>query len=143
MPNLERALQIAMEAHAGESDKGGEPYILHPIRVMLECRSEKARIVALLHDVVEDSPWTFEQLLDEGFDPEVVDGVRSVTRRSDEGFHEFCLRAAEHPLGREVKRADLCDNMDVTRLGPELSDKDQQRLARYRRAWEVLTQNGS
>jgi (p)ppGpp synthase/HD superfamily hydrolase len=141
--DLERAIRIAAEGHAGQRDKAGAPYILHPIRVMMACSSEVARIVAMLHDVVEDTDWTLERLADEGFAPEVLEGIAAVTKRpdekgTDEGYLAFCRRAAAHPIGREVKRADLLDNMDLSRLGPELGESDLARLRRYRSALEIV-----
>ena len=105
---------------------------------MMACRSEAARIVGVLHDVVEDTDWTPEQLRNEGFDSEILAGLDAVTNRDGEDYVDFCRRASEHPLGREVKRADLADNMDITRLGNPVTDKDLERLARYRAAWDLV-----
>jgi (p)ppGpp synthase/HD superfamily hydrolase len=138
MPTLERAIQIAVNAHVGQVDKAGDPYVLHALRVMMACNSEAARIVAVLHDVVEDTDWTQEQLRKEGFDSEILAGLDAVTNREGEEYFDFCRRAAEHPLGKEVKRADLADNMDITRLGNPLTAKDQKRLERYRAAWDLV-----
>ena len=80
---LERAIEIAVEAHKGQVDKGGSPYILHPFRVMMSVDLELEKIVAVLHDVVEDSNWTFEALLAEGFSIEVIEALKSVTKNSD------------------------------------------------------------
>ena len=134
---MERAILIAVEAHLGQVDKAGAPYVLHPLRVMMACRSEAAMVVAVLHDVIEDTAWTAERLRAEGFSEDILSGLDAVTRREGEDYLDFCRRAAEHPLGREVKRADLLDNMDVTRLGP-LTPRDLERLERYRAAWELL-----
>lgn len=143
MATLERAISIAVEAHAGDTDKAGAPYILHPLRVMMACASNAAKIVGVLHDVVEDSEWTIERLRDEGFSPEVLAGIEAVTKRPDEkgtddGYERFCRRAAEHPIGREVKRADLLDNLDVTRL-EEVTESDRERLDRYLRALAIVS----
>jgi len=139
MPTLERAIQIAVNAHIGQVDKAENAYILHPLRVMMACDSDAARIVAVLHDVVEDTEWTPEMLREEGFDSEILAGLDAVTKREGEEYFDFCRRAAGHPLGREVKRADLHDNMDITRLGATLTEKDLERLERYRAAWEVVS----
>lgn len=140
---LERAIEIAVEAHAGQRDKAGAPYILHPFRVMMACDSADARIVGVLHDVVEDSAWTFERLADEGFSTDVLAGLAAVTKRpeekgSDDGYFAFCRRATGHPLGRVVKRSDLLDNLDVGRLGAEVTDGDLKRLERYRKALAIV-----
>jgi GTP diphosphokinase / guanosine-3',5'-bis(diphosphate) 3'-diphosphatase len=84
MSTLDRAIQIAVTAHAGQIDKGGEPYILHPLRVMLRMRNEEERIAAVLHDVVEDSDSTFESLIAEGFSPNVICALEALTKRPGE-----------------------------------------------------------
>ncbi|NJN95255.1 MAG: HD domain-containing protein [Anaerolineales bacterium] len=139
MSTLERAIAIAVQAHQGQTDKNGQPYILHPLRMMLRLKSEAEMVVAVLHDVVEDNPaWNFERLRQEGFAEEIVTAVDHVTRRESESYEEFCERAGSHPLARRVKLADLEDNMDLKRLNT-LTEKDKDRLARYHRAWLELT----
>ena len=144
MPNLERAIAIAVEAHAGQQDKNGDPYRLHPLRVMFGVQTEDAllddaRMVAALHDVVEDNPaWTLDRLRDEGFSETVIAGVDAVTHREHESYAEFVARAAQHPIGRAVKMADLRDNMDVTRL-QSVGEKERQRLEKYLAAYRQLT----
>lgn len=147
MSTLEKAIAIAAEAHAGATDKAGAPYILHPLRVMLKVTSPEARIVAVLHDVVEDCTakgCTFEFIAQQGFDDRVVAGLRAVTKQVDEegkhsepGYEEkyrrFVLRAAKDPIGREVKIADLEDNCDLSRIASP-KDNDYRRVERYKRA---------
>ena len=136
---LERAIEIAVEAHKGQLDKGGNPYILHPLRVMMFVDFELEKIVAVLHDVVEDSNWTFEALLAEGFSNEVIEALKSVTKKSDnEDYDSFIQRAIRNPIGRKVKIADLRDNLDVTRI-PELGEKDLQRINKYKKALKILS----
>jgi len=137
MATLERALVIAAEAHQGATDKGGAPYILHPLRLMHQMTTVDERIVALLHDVVEDSPWTLDALRAEGFSEEVVLAVDSLTRREGETYEDFIKRGAVNPLARRVKLADIEDNMDLRRLG-EIGEKDLERLQRYQRARNVI-----
>jgi (p)ppGpp synthase/HD superfamily hydrolase len=138
MSTLERAIAIAAEAHAGQVDKAGAPYVLHPLRMMLTLSSNAERIVAVLHDLVEDCPgWTFERLRSEGFCEEVVSALRSVTKRHDEDYEAFVRRAAENPIGRKVKLADLNDNCDLTRIAAP-SERDVARIAKYRRAIELI-----
>jgi len=134
---LERALSIASTAHTGQVDKAGQPYVLHPLRVMLRLTDPDARIVAALHDVVEDTDVTLDDLRAEGFSPAVLAGVDAVTRRNEETYDEFLLRAAADPIGRQVKRADLQDNLDPTRL-PNPTERDLRRLEKYRRALATL-----
>ena len=137
MSTIERAVVIASEAHAGQVDKGGEAYIFHALRVMLSVETAAERIVAVLHDVVEDSSWSLEQLRAEGFSEEVVQAIDSLTRRAGETYEGFVARAGGNPIGRRVKLADLTDNCDLRRIGrPTL--EDHARIERYRRAIKQL-----
>ena len=136
---LERAIEIAVEAHKGQVDKGGQPYILHPLRVMMSVSGESEKIVAVLHDVIEDSDWTFDWLLEEGFCIEVIEALKSVTKESeDEGYDLFVQRAMQNPIGRKVKIADLRDNLDVTRIS-DMTDKDVKRINKYKKALKLLS----
>lgn len=143
MSSLERAIVIAVAAHAGQRDKAGQPYILHPLRIMLRMATTEERIVAVLHDVVEDSPaWSFERLRAEGFSGEVVAALEALTKHpgekgTDEGYFAFVRRAAAHPLAQRVKRADLTDNMDLSRL-PHPTAADRARVEKYRQALALL-----
>ena len=137
MSTLERALVIAVEAHQGALDKGGAPYILHPLRLMHQMATADQRIVAILHDVVEDSPWTLDALRAEGFSEEVVAAVDGLTRREGETYEDFIARGATNPLARRVKLADIEDNLDLRRLG-EIREKDLERLKRYQRARKTI-----
>src|SRR5580693_1292191 len=107
MPDLERALQIAVQAHAGQKDKNGAAYIFHPIRVMMRCTTANARIVALLHDVVEDIGVTFEQLQAAGFSREVLDTLRLVTHSPEVPYDVYIDAIMTDPTATEVKIADL------------------------------------
>ena len=133
----EKALQIARVAHAGQRDKAGADYILHPLRVAASCATAEAKVVALLHDTIEDTPVTADYLRQQGFPEEIVEAVLSVTRREGESYEQYILRAAQNPLGREVKIADLEDNMDLRRL-PEITAADVARTGKYLRAWRLL-----
>ena len=138
MATLARAIAIAAEAHQGQQDKAGAPYVLHPLRLMLRMHTEAEMMAAVLHDVVEDTPWTLEQLRQEGFSEEVLAAVEAVTHRAGETYEAYLARAAADPIARKVKRADLEDNMDLRRLSA-LTDKDVERLRRYHRTWRKLT----
>ena len=138
MSTLERAIEIAARAHAGQLDKAGAPYILHPLRVMFRCRSEAAMMAAVLHDVVEDTPITLADLRAKGFPEAVVAAVGSLTRLPDETYEAFITRVQDDPIAKEVKIADLEDNMDLRRLA-DPQPRDLERLSKYRRAWRVLT----
>jgi phage FluMu protein gp41 len=138
--NLERAIEIAVSAHKGVFDKGGNPYILHPLRVMMSLTTNDEKIVGVLHDVVEDSDdWDFDKLKAEGFSDTVLDGLRAVKMFSeDEDYDAFIQRGLDNNIGRAVKIADIRDNLDVTRIG-ELKDKDLKRLNKYKRSLKTLT----
>ena len=135
----DKALQIAIRAHKGQKDKAGHDYILHPIRVSERCDDPRAKIVALLHDTIEDTDVTADYLREEGFTEEIVEAVLAVTRREGEEYNDYVRRAAQNELGRMVKRADLEDNMDIRRL-PELTDRDVERLRKYLRAWQYIVE---
>jgi (p)ppGpp synthase/HD superfamily hydrolase len=136
--SLEHALRVASEAHKGQVDKAGEPYILHPLRVMNSVAGGEEKIVALLHDVVEKSPeWTLNRLLNEGFSQRVVRGVDALTRRPNESYADFALRAAADPISRTVKLADLTDNIQMTQ-GPTPTEEEEARAEKYRRAFELI-----
>ncbi len=128
---LEHAMITAASAHMGQLDKGGQPYILHPIRVMLQCGSTEERAAALLHDVLEDTPLTAAELAAEGFPREVLEAVVCLTRVRD--YAVYIERVCGNRLAAAVKLADLTDNMDLNRL-PGLTQRDFQRLERYIRA---------
>lgn len=137
---LERAIEIAARTHAGQVDKGGAPYILHPLRVMLRVAPGPQQIVAVLHDVVEDSEVTFEDLEREGFSAEVISGLRAVTKVAGESYEDFVARAALDPVGKAVKLADLMENSDLSRIA-EPSQKDLERVEKYGRAIRYLMAN--
>ena len=138
MADIEEAIRIAVEAHRGQKDRAGAPYILHPLRMMFRMQTDAERMVAVLHDVVEDTDWTLDDLRGRGFAEEVVAAVDHLTRRDDESYEEFVERAGRHPIARRVKIADLEDNMDIRRTG-EVTEKDTERLTKYHRAWRRLT----
>lgn len=138
MPTLEDALALAVKTHRGQVDKYGQPYIFHPLRVMFRLESELEQTVGILHDVVEDSDLTLNDLRGLGYSPEVVEALDGVTRRENETYDEFVERSLAHPVSRRVKVADLEDNMDLRRVSGELGEKDCERMKRYRRAWERL-----
>lgn len=139
MSTLERAIEIATEAHQGQLDKAGNDYIGHPLRVMEAGKTTNEKIVGVLHDVVEDSDWSFEQLAAEGFSDDIIEALRCVTKLSNnEPYDKFIARVKTNPLAIAVKINDLSDNMDIRRL-PYLSDKDIKRLKRYLKAYKQLT----
>lgn len=138
---FDRALRIAIYVHEEQKDKSGREYIMHPIRVAERCKDPRAKIVALLHDTIEDTEVTADYLREQGFPEEIISGVLSVTKREGESYDDFVCRAAENFLGREVKIADLEDNMDIRRL-KEITEDDVARLRKYLRAWKYLIKLG-
>ncbi|HWW72943.1 MAG TPA: HD domain-containing protein [Duganella sp.] len=137
MATLERAIAIAAEAHAGQVDKAGQAYILHPLRVMLRMASEHERMAAVLHDVVEDTPVSLQQLAAEGFPPEVIGAVDALTKRAGESRVDAARRAADDAVAREVKLADNAENMDLTRI-QHPTERDFARLEEYKAVREIL-----
>lgn len=137
---LEKAIQIAIEAHEGQTDKAGAPYILHLIRVMNAGQTENEKICGILHDLVEDTKWTFEDLKKEGFSEEVISVLKCVTKQTNEPYTQFIERIKKNPLAVKVKINDLKDNMDITRL-TFISEKDTQRLNKYINAYHYLLKN--
>ncbi len=142
MATLKRAIQIAAQAHDGQTDKGGEPYILHPLRVMLRMTSEEERIVGVLHDVVEDSDYTFEKLAHEGFGEIIVDAIRALTKFPGESRLAAAKRAAANPIARNVKLADNSENLDLNRI-PNPTEKDLTRLKEYEQVRQILLAAGA
>ncbi|WP_019579505.1 HD domain-containing protein [Pseudomonas mandelii] len=135
--SLERAIAIAAAAHEGQVDKGGAPYILHPLKVMLRVNTLEERIVAVLHDVVEDCGISLDDLRKEGFNETVLTAIASVTKVPGESYEAFVERAAQNPIGRVVKLADLEENSDLSRIA-QPSWEDLERVEKYRRAMGVL-----
>jgi (p)ppGpp synthase/HD superfamily hydrolase len=140
MTHLQRALEIAVEAHKNQKQKDGSPYALHPIKLSLTLKTEEQKIVALLHDVVEDTYWTFEDLIKEGFSVNVIEALRLLTHTDGSPYEDYVERLAANPLARAVKKADLTDNMDLKRI-PEPTEKDFARIQKYHRAWWILEQD--
>lgn len=137
MATLEKAIEIAVKAHSGQVDKAGSPYILHPLRVMLRLSTNEQRIVGVLHDVVEDTEVTLEQLKKEGFSSSVLTSLDALTKRDGESRMQAAVRAAKDPIALVVKLADNAENMDMSRL-PNPTEKDYQRLDEYKQVREYL-----
>lgn len=127
---LDKALEIATKAHYGQRDLGGKDYIDHPKRVADNCNTEDEKIVAFLHDTIEDAHLTPQMLYNEGFSKKIVEAVLSVTRKKDETYNEYIMRAKNNPIGRVVKINDILDNLNISRL-EEISDEDKRRVSKY------------
>lgn len=137
MSTLEKAIVIATQAHAGQMDKGGNPYILHPLRVMLKMTTEETRIAAVLHDVLEDTEVTPDELREAGFLEKIIAAVLALTRQEEESYVDFIKRTKRDPVARIVKLGDLEDNCDLTRI-PHPTETDCERIKRYKRAIDEL-----
>ncbi|MFZ5950644.1 MAG: HD domain-containing protein [Candidatus Rifleibacteriota bacterium] len=144
MATLEKAIAIAAQAHSGQTDKAGQPYILHPLKVMLRLDDPQQRIAAVLHDVVEDTDITLEMLAEHGFSPDIRQAIDALTKRKGEDRISAAKRAAADPIALAVKLADNAENMDLSRISAP-TDKDFQRLEEYKKVREILlaAQNAS
>ena len=137
MSTVEKAIEIAARAHAGQVDKAGSAYIFHSLRVMLAVKTQFERMAAVLHDTVEDTTVTLVDLRDAGFPPEVLDAVEALTKKRGESRIEAAHRAAKNPISLVVKLADVTDNMDLGRISNP-SEKDFARLKEYEQVKELL-----
>jgi guanosine-3',5'-bis(diphosphate) 3'-pyrophosphohydrolase len=141
MATVEKALQIAARAHEGQKDKSGEPYIFHPLRAMMKVEGEEARIVAVLHDVIEDTAVTADDLRQAGFSDQVVTAVLCVTHGEGESYADYVVRCKGNDIARRVKLADLEDNsrLERTLLRPQRAKEDVARFRKYVLAYKYLT----
>ncbi len=137
MSLIEKALAIALEAHKGQVDKAGKPYILHPLRLMTGLEDEIEMIAALLHDVIEDSDITAEDLKRAGIPEEVIEIIGYLTKQTGEDYDDFIERISNHRKASRVKIKDIEDNMDISRL-ETIGEVDLARLAKYHKAVKHL-----
>jgi len=137
MKLIEKSLNIALRAYAGKTDKAGREYIHHPLRVMAKMKTDLEMSVALLHDVIEDSDITAEQLLAEGIPAEVVEAVLCLSKNENEDYQDFVGREKKNELAAKIKIADIEENIDILRL-PSLDDYDLTRVQKYHSAWQFL-----
>lgn len=139
MDLLWKAFFIAKEAHRGQVDKAGRPYIFHPLAVAKKVSGRDAQITALLHDVVEDSIWTVEQLAEAGFSVSILDALALLTKDPSMEYMEYIRLVGSNPLAKAVKLADLEHNSDLKRL-PQITHKDLLRWEKYQQAMAYLQQ---
>ena len=132
-----KAIKLAFKAHEGQLDRAGLPYILHPLHVAEQMKDEDTCVIALLHDVIEDTDVTLENLREYGFTEVQVAGVESMTREDDEDYFEYIRDVKKNPLAVKVKLEDLKHNSDVSRM-IEVTDRARQRLDKYKKAMEIL-----
>ena len=137
MATLENAITLAVHQHAGQVDKGGQPYILHPLRVMLQLQQPDQQIVAVLHDILEDTHTTAQDLQNLGFQTHIIQAIQALTKLPHETRVQAAMRTAQNPLACAVKIADVQDNMNLTRI-PNPTARDLARLEEYRQVLEIL-----
>lgn len=137
-PLTMRAMAFAYQAHHGQFDRCGVPYIFHPIHLAEQMEDEYTTLAALLHDVVEDTPITLADLEREGFPAQVVEAVGLLTHAQDVPYLEYVKALKTNPIAAAVKRADLLHNSDLSRLGHSTTGTDIKRTEKYRRALELL-----
>lgn len=135
--DIESAISLALQAHKGQLDKGGHPYILHPLAVMNRVESMEEKIVAVLHDAIEDSEVTIEELRDLGFSEEILTAIHLLTRSTEDSYEEFIEKTTTNRTARNVKIADIKENMNISRI-KNPTQEDYNRLEKYRKALERL-----
>ena len=137
-----KAMNICFHAHKDQTDKSGVPYVFHPFHVAECMKNEDSTVTALLHDVVEDTDWTFERLQEEGFGENVIEALRLLTHKdgifSEEDYLKYVAALKENPIARAVKIADLEHNSDLTRFGTDITERDIMRAAKYQKALLLL-----
>lgn len=134
---IEKALKIAVDAHSGQIDKGGMPYILHPIRVMMMGKNENEMICGVLHDVVEDSNVTLDDLRAEGFSNDILDALNLLTKHKGIDYDSYINGIVSNNLAARVKLNDIRDNMDVSRL-QVIDDFAVKRIIKYKSAYHTI-----
>ena len=127
---LTKAIELAKKAHEGQIDKGGSPYIGHPFRVTNQFEDEEEKIVGILHDAVEDSDLTLEDLVTAGFSDRVIAAVDAITKREGEEIDNYLNRVMNNPIALKVKIVDMTDNMDLSRI-TNITEKDRARIRNY------------
>ena len=139
MSTLEKAIALAATQHAGQLDKGGQPYILHPLRLMLQFSNPTLQIIAVLHDILEDTATTAEDLKALGFSAEIIQSIQALTKQTGESRLQAAKRTTLNPLATQVKYVDVLDNMNLTRINNP-TPRDFARLEEYKVVLEILKQ---
>lgn len=137
MSNLDKAIEIAIKAHTGQQDKAGQPYILHPLRLMFRFENEIEMIVAVMHDVIEDSDVTFADLKEQGFTQEIIAAIDCLSKKRGEDYEKFIQRVCTNRLAKKIKVEDIKDNLNLTRL-EKISSQDLRRIEKYHKALKQL-----
>lgn len=137
MADLNTAIGVALAAHRQQVDKAGAPYILHPLRLMLRMQTAEEMIVAVLHDVVEDSDTTLADLKKLGFAEPILEALEALTHLNEQSYEDYIAAIKRVPLARRVKLADLEDNANILRL-KEITPGSLEKLQKYHAAWNAL-----
>lgn len=137
MDDLDNAIELACKAHKGQVDKAGQPYILHPLRLMLKFKNTQEQIVAVLHDTIEDSDMTLKDLANYGFSELILDALDCLSKRENEGYEEFIKRILPNDLAKKIKIEDIKDNLDLTRI-ESINNEDLKRVSKYHNSLQAL-----
>ena len=137
MDDLDKAIKLACNAHAGQKDKAGKPYILHPLRLMLNFQNKQEQVVAVLHDTIEDSDMTLEDLASFGFSELTIDALDCLSKRKNEEYEDFIKRIVPNELARKIKIEDIKDNLDLTRI-ESINSEDLKRVLKYHNSLRIL-----
>lgn len=138
MSTIEIAIALAAKKHAGQIDKAKHPYIFHPLRIMFKMKSPEQQIVAVLHDILEDTDTTVVDLISLGFSQDIIEAILALTKKKNESRIEAAYRAVKNPIARIVKLADVTDNMDLSRI-TQPSTRDLLRLKEYKHVYQILS----
>ena len=137
MDDLDKAIKLACNAHAGQLDKAGKPYILHPLRLMLKFQNKQEQVVAVLHDTIEDSDMILEDLASFGFSELIIDALDCLSKRKNEEYEDFIKRIVPNELARKIKIEDIKDNLDLTRI-ESINSEDLKRVLKYHNSLRIL-----
>lgn len=135
--NTKKAMKLCFKAHKDQVDKSGMPYVFHPFHVAEQMTDEVTTIVALLHDVVEDTDYTLEDIAAEGFGKDILEAVALMTHEDDVPYLDYVAKLKDNPIARAVKLADLAHNSDLSRIG-EIDEETKRRLEKYKKAKDIL-----
>lgn len=137
---LDKAIKMATQAHFGQVDKAGQPYILHCIRVMMSGNTIQEKICGVLHDIIEDTPLSLNDLEKAGFSKEIIETVSCLTKIPNEKYQNYLSKVSSNPIAVKVKLNDLQDNLDVTRL-KIIEESDVERINKYLTSYRYLKNN--
>lgn len=132
-----KVMRFAFDKHSDQIDKSGIPYIFHPIHIAEQMIDEKTTVVALLHDVLEDTTTSEEELVKLGLDTEMIEAIKILTKPEDMEYFDYIESIKSNPIAKKVKMVDLQHNSDITRLN-EVNDKDLKRIEKYQKAIKIL-----